>query len=195
MWRPPQRIKWPVQPGAWPTAEAAAASRLFSPLQVGPMRLEQRTWIPAMVPWRATEDGFVTQDVLDWYARFAEGQPGAIVIEATGIRDVPSGPLLRMNESRRGSCRPRDGGGENHCGDTSISSAEKPTRDEDRNSIGGGARRAGAGAGARVSSCTWRCISSTNADCATGAVTAAAAASPRWLLAGSPATAPSFVPL
>lgn len=100
MWRPPQRIKWPVQPGTWPTAETAAASRLFSPLQVGPMRLEQRTWIPAMVPWRATEDGFVTQDVLDWYARFAEGQPGAIVIEATGIRDVPSGPLLRIGDDR-----------------------------------------------------------------------------------------------
>jgi len=100
MWRPPQRIKWPVLPGAWPSAETAAASRLFSPLQVGPMRLEQRTWIPAMVPWRATDDGFVTQDVLDWYGRFAEGRPGAIVIEATGIRDVPSGPLLRIGDDR-----------------------------------------------------------------------------------------------
>lgn len=53
-----------------------------------------------MVPWRATEDGFVTDAVLDWYGRFAEGQPGAIVIEATGIRDVPSGPLLRIGHDR-----------------------------------------------------------------------------------------------
>ena len=53
-----------------------------------------------MVPWRATEDGFVTPDVLDWYARFARGRPGVIVVEATGIRDVPSGPLLRVGHDR-----------------------------------------------------------------------------------------------
>ena len=53
-----------------------------------------------MVPWRASEDGFVTPDVLDWYARFARGRPGAIVVEATGIRDVPSGPLLRIGHDR-----------------------------------------------------------------------------------------------
>ena len=59
-----------------------------------------RTWVPAMVPWRATEDGFVTPEVLDWYGRFAEGQPGVLVVEATGIRDVPSGPLLRIGNDR-----------------------------------------------------------------------------------------------
>ena len=53
-----------------------------------------------MVPWRATEDGFVTDDVLDWYERFAKGRPGGLVIEATGIRDVPSGPLLRIGHDR-----------------------------------------------------------------------------------------------
>ena len=31
------------------------------------------------------------------YARFARGRPGAIVVEATGIRDIPSGPLLRIS--------------------------------------------------------------------------------------------------
>jgi dimethylglycine catabolism A len=53
-----------------------------------------------MVPWRATDDGFVTQDVLDWYERFAAGRPAAMVVEATGIRDVPSGPLLRIGDPR-----------------------------------------------------------------------------------------------
>jgi dimethylglycine catabolism A len=53
-----------------------------------------------MVPWRATEDGYVTDDVVDWYARFATGKPGAIVVEATGIRDIPSGPLLRIGDDR-----------------------------------------------------------------------------------------------
>ena len=40
-----------------------------------------------MVPWRATEDGFVTQQNLDWYARFADGRPAVLVVEATGVRD------------------------------------------------------------------------------------------------------------
>src|SRR2546428_1097232 len=62
--------------------------------------LEARTWFPAMVPWRATEDGVVTQANLDWYRRFAAGQPGALVVEATGVRDIPSGPLLRIGHDR-----------------------------------------------------------------------------------------------
>lgn len=62
--------------------------------------MESRTWVPAMVPWRATEDGFVTQENLDWYRRFAEGKPGALVVEATGVRDIPSGPLLRIGHDR-----------------------------------------------------------------------------------------------
>jgi len=53
-----------------------------------------------MVPWRATETGFVTPDNLDWYERFAYGQPGALVVEATGIRDIASGPLLRISDDR-----------------------------------------------------------------------------------------------
>lgn len=53
-----------------------------------------------MVPWRATGDGEVTPELLAWYGRFAEGRPGAIVVEATGIGDVPSGPLLRIGDDR-----------------------------------------------------------------------------------------------
>jgi 2,4-dienoyl-CoA reductase-like NADH-dependent reductase (Old Yellow Enzyme family) len=53
-----------------------------------------------MVPWRATADGFVTPDNLDWYRRFAQGQPAALVVEATGVRDIPSGPLLRIGHDR-----------------------------------------------------------------------------------------------
>ncbi len=64
------------------------------------MALAQRTWVPAMVPWRATEEGYVTEEVIEWYERFARGMPGAIVVEATGIRDVPSGPLLRIGHDR-----------------------------------------------------------------------------------------------
>ncbi len=100
MWKPPERIRHELPEVAWPTADEAAASKLFSPIEVGPMHLAERTWVPAMVPWRATEYGFVTEDVLAWYERFARGQPGALVVEATGIRDVPSGPLLRIGHDR-----------------------------------------------------------------------------------------------
>ncbi len=100
MWRPPQRIRHPLPDGAWPDADQAAAARWFQPIELGPLHLEQRTWVPAMVPWRSNEEGDVTPDVLDWYARFAKGRPGAIVVEATGIRDIPSGPLLRIGHDR-----------------------------------------------------------------------------------------------
>jgi dimethylglycine catabolism A len=100
VWRPAQRKRFEASAGRVPTAAEAAGSRLFSAVDVGPVTLPQRTWVPAMVPWRATEDGYVTDDVIAWYARFAQGRPGAIVVEATGIRDVPSGPLLRIGHDR-----------------------------------------------------------------------------------------------
>ena len=100
MWTPPERIRHRVEPTHWPSAEQAAASRLFSPIELGPTRLATRTWVPAMVPWRADDEGFVTPDVIDWYRRFAQGRPGALVVEATGVRDVPSGPLLRIGDDR-----------------------------------------------------------------------------------------------
>src|SRR6185312_13320366 len=84
----------------FPSREEAEASRWFSPIRVGALELHARTWVPAMVPWRATEEGEVTEGVLAWYRRFAKGEPGAIVVEATGIRDVPSGPLLRIGHDR-----------------------------------------------------------------------------------------------
>ncbi len=100
MWKPPEKIKWKPERGRLPSAEELRNSVLFSPLEVGRLRLRNRTWVPAMVPWRATEDGFVTPEVLDWYGRFARGKPAAIVVEATGVRDVPSGPLLRIGHNR-----------------------------------------------------------------------------------------------
>ncbi len=100
MWKPPQRIKHKVERGESPDAEQAQRSAWFSPIKLGSLEVNQRTWVPAMVPWRASDDGFVTKDVIDWYRRFALGKPGVIVVEATGIRDMPSGPLLRIGDDR-----------------------------------------------------------------------------------------------
>ena len=100
MWKFASPIKHPIPETRWPSSHEAARSLLFQPIKIGSLELENRTWVPAMVPWRATEDGFVTQDNLDWYRRFAEGRPAALVVEATGIRDIPSGPLLRVSHDR-----------------------------------------------------------------------------------------------
>ena len=100
MWHPDPFIKYSIPATAPPTAAEAARSLWFSPLREGRLDLVERTWVPAMVPWRATDDGLVTPEVLAWYERFARGQPGALVVEATGIRDVPSGPLLRIGHDR-----------------------------------------------------------------------------------------------
>ncbi len=102
MWQPSERIKHERPVAASPSRDDATRALLFQPIQIGPRTAATRTWIPAMVPWRATEDGFVTPDVIDWYRRFAEGRPGVLVVEATGIRDIPSGPLLRIGHDRFG---------------------------------------------------------------------------------------------
>src|SRR5580765_8350212 len=64
------RIRHALPAARWPTAEEAARARWFSPIQIGrSLTAAERTWVPAMVPWRATADGFVTPEVLEWYAR------------------------------------------------------------------------------------------------------------------------------
>jgi 2,4-dienoyl-CoA reductase-like NADH-dependent reductase (Old Yellow Enzyme family) len=100
MWTPPEHLKHPLPDARWPSAVEASRARWFSPVCIGGREARTRTWVPAMVPWRATDDGEVTRDVIDWYDRFARGRPGVIVVEATGIRDVPSGPLLRVGHDR-----------------------------------------------------------------------------------------------
>ena len=94
------KIRHALPAARWPTAEEAARARWFQRARIGRLDVAERTWVPAMVPWRASADGVVTPEVLDWYARFAEGQPGVLVVEATGIRDIASGPLLRIGDDR-----------------------------------------------------------------------------------------------
>ncbi len=100
MLKPVEHIRHRPAPGRWPDVAQAARARLFSPLAHRNLRLAQRSWVPAMVPWRASEDGYVNDDVMDWYRRFARGRPGALVVEATGVRDISSGPLLRIGHDR-----------------------------------------------------------------------------------------------
>lgn len=69
---------------------------LFTPIQIGSMRLENRIVLPAMVTRLAGEDGFVNDAIRDRYVRYAKGEPGMIVIEAMAVHRSKSGPLLRI---------------------------------------------------------------------------------------------------
>ena len=70
---------------------------LFTPLAINGMTLPNRTLLPAMVTRLSGEDGFVNQDIVDRYVRFAKGEPGLIVVEATAVHASKSGPLLRLS--------------------------------------------------------------------------------------------------
>ena len=64
MWTPPERVRHSLGEARWPSAAEAARARLFSPLAEGRLALAERTWVPAMVPWRASPEGLVTPEVL-----------------------------------------------------------------------------------------------------------------------------------
>jgi len=100
MWKFANPVRHEIPPTTWPSADEAKQSLLYSPIKIGQLTAASRTWVPAMVPWRATDDGFVTKENLDWYRRFAQGRPGVLVVEATGVRDIPSGPLMRIGDDR-----------------------------------------------------------------------------------------------
>lgn len=72
-------------------------SKLFTPLQLNGMRLENRIALTAMVTRLSGEDGFVNQAITDRYVRFAKGEVGLIVLEAMAVHGSKSGPLLRIS--------------------------------------------------------------------------------------------------
>ena len=62
-------------------------ARWFSPLVSGRLSLRDRAWVPAMVPWRATEDGVVTDDGLE--ALHFGYRERVTDVDAPHIRDLP----------------------------------------------------------------------------------------------------------
>ena len=59
------KIRHALPAARWPTAEEAARARWFQRARIGRLDVAERTWVPAMVPWRASADGVVTPQVLD----------------------------------------------------------------------------------------------------------------------------------
>ncbi|HEX6957478.1 MAG TPA: NADH:flavin oxidoreductase [Ferrovibrio sp.] len=71
--------------------------KLLEPLTINGMTLPNRVAVPAMVTRLSGEDGFVNRDIIDRYVRYAEGEVGLIVVEATAVHGNKSGPLLRLS--------------------------------------------------------------------------------------------------
>lgn len=72
--------------------------KLLSPIDINGMVLQNRIVLPAMVTRLSGEDGFVNQDITDRYVRYAQGEPGMIVVEAMAVHGAKSGPLLRISD-------------------------------------------------------------------------------------------------
>jgi len=76
--------------------KAVSYEHLFAPLPLKGMILPNRILVTAMVTRLSGEDGLVNQDIMDRYVRFATGEAGLIVVEATAVHRSKSGPLLRL---------------------------------------------------------------------------------------------------
>lgn len=72
--------------------------KLLEPLDINGMVIPNRVAVPAMVTRLSGEDGLVNQPIIDRYVRYAEGNVGLIVVEATAVHTSKSGPLLRLSD-------------------------------------------------------------------------------------------------
>lgn len=79
---------------------SARGSLLFTPFRIRSLSLENRIVLPAMVTRLSGEDGLVNREIRDRYLRFARGEPGLMVVEAMGVTETKSGPLLRASHER-----------------------------------------------------------------------------------------------
>lgn len=74
--------------------------KLFEPLKIKNMVLPNRVLVTAMVTRLSGEDGLVNDAIKERYLRFAKGEPGIIIVEAMGVHQAKSGPLLRLGDDR-----------------------------------------------------------------------------------------------
>jgi 2,4-dienoyl-CoA reductase-like NADH-dependent reductase (Old Yellow Enzyme family) len=58
---------------------------IAEPITIGDLEIRNRTVMPPMVRNLATEDGYVTQELVDHYAARSKGKVGLIIVEAASI--------------------------------------------------------------------------------------------------------------
>src|SRR3546814_8657284 len=71
------------------------------------MTLPNRVAVPAMVTRLSGEDGFVNQDIIDRYVRYAQGHVGLIVVEATAVHANKRSEERRVGKECVSTCRSR----------------------------------------------------------------------------------------
>ncbi|MDP6783293.1 MAG: NADH:flavin oxidoreductase, partial [Dehalococcoidia bacterium] len=59
--------------------------KLFQPIMVGSMELKNRFVFPPMGTWFANTDGTVSERLLNYYARRAQGGAGMVTVEVTAV--------------------------------------------------------------------------------------------------------------
>lgn len=73
--------------------------KLFKPYTINAkLKLANRIMMPPVVTRLATEDGEVTNDLIDRYLLYARGGVGIVVTEAISVKKQKSGPLLRLSD-------------------------------------------------------------------------------------------------
>ena len=74
---------------------------LFEPYTIkGKLDLINRIMMPPIVTRLATEDGDITNELLDRYLFYGRGGVGIIITEAISVKKQKSGPLLRLSDDR-----------------------------------------------------------------------------------------------
>lgn len=61
------------------------AKLLLSPVKIGGLEIKNRIVMPPMVTCNGSDDHFVTDNIINWYATRAKGGVGLIIVEFTGI--------------------------------------------------------------------------------------------------------------
>ncbi len=74
--------------------------KLFEPYMLNnKLQLRNRIMMPPMVTRLATEEGHVTDALIDRYLLYAKGGTGFVVTEAVSVKQQKSGQLLRLNDN------------------------------------------------------------------------------------------------
>ena len=74
-------------------AISAAFKKLFEPVRIGQMHIRNRIVMPGMNTGLSTEDGYVTQQMKDYYEERAKGGVGLIIVEINCV-DFPRGKAV-----------------------------------------------------------------------------------------------------
>lgn len=78
----------------------ARLQRLFQPTNIGTMQLQNRLVMPPMVTNYATENGEVTQRLIDYLVARAQGGVGLIIVEASYVREDGKGFINQLGIHR-----------------------------------------------------------------------------------------------